>query len=857
MSSSDKMKTDSKAGTGGKQSSAALPETSQTGLTESEVASLVEQGQVNVTNDESSRTWAQIIRSNVFTLFNAIFAVCTVIVLITGQWKDATFSLVIVINSLIGIVTEMRMKKTLDGLSVLVESDYVVRRGGKNVSVGREDIVAGDLLWIRSGEQIPADTSVIESYGLETDESVLTGESITVKKQPGDKALSGSVAVSGTALSRVESVGENSYMSKLTAEAKVYKKTVSDLNKGINKILKAMTFVIIPLGILLVITQFNTVGGFKTAMEQGTWRHAVSGSVAGITGMIPEGLVLLTSLNFAVAAMKLAKQKTLVQEMEAVETLARVDCLNCDKTGTITDGRISLDSLVPLDSKISLGNAAQALYDVCDEGTPNATGEAILTGLKSGKYAVLPSECEFDSNLFNAEKSGEKNISIGSGSQIKNRIPFSSARKWSAIETPDGKAWYFGAPEVLMSAMNKEYAKAREIVSRLADSGVRVVMLAAGSSAENIETLDPSMRPAALAVCSEHVREDAAKTLAWFNKQQVRCRIISGDNPRTVAAIAHKVGLTGERKPNYADARDLPEDIDSLAEAIENIDVLGRVLPEQKKAIVQALHKKSHTVAMTGDGVNDALAIKEADLGIAMGNAASATKAVAQIVLVDSKFSHLPDVVARGRQVMANMERVAGLFLVKTFYSALISLGVILMSVPMPYLPRHITYVGGLTIGTPAFFLALAPNTRRYIPGFLKRVVRFAAPSGTAIAVAVLTSAAVLPKIFSWNLSDSNDLFSLRSTISIILFAMSIFVLARVATPLASWRGILVLAFAAAGIIGMHIPFVADYFALKAPEGELLKAVLIAIGMSAVIFAVIVMLLSFAIDSFAKKQENK
>ena len=360
-----------------------------------------------------------------------------------------------------------------------------------------------------------------------------------------------------------------------------------------------------------------------------------------------------------------------------------------------------------------------------------------------------------------------------------------------------------------------------------------------GANVSDDPQLDVQAEPVALVLCSEKIREDAERTLAWFREQGVRCRVISGDNPVTVGAIARRVKLTGDHEPVAMDARELPEDVNELARVLENVDVLGRVLPDQKKAIVQALHTQNHVVAMTGDGVNDALAIKEADLGIAMGNAAPATKAVAQVVLVDSKFSHLPDVVARGRQVMANMERVASLFLVKTVYSALISLGVVLTQIPYPYLPRHITYIGALTIGMPAFILALAPNTRRYIPGFLKRVVTFALPGGIATALSVLLASWTLPNVMGWDVVNNDaDLSALRATSAIILFLMGVFVLARVARPLNSWRGALVAGFAAAGIIGAFIPFVANFFALILPTGTALVATLIALGGAAMIFVI-------------------
>ena len=755
-----------------------------------------------------------------------------VLVLITGSWRDAVFGFVIIINTGIGIVTELRAKRTLDKLSILVASEFLVRRDGKDVEVSHNEIVLDDLLWIRAGEQVPADGQIIQTWGLELDESMLTGESRTVRHKVGEQVYSGATAVSGMALVKVNAVGSHSYAATLTAQAKVYKKTVSDLNKGINTILKFMTFLVVPLCILLILSQIHTVGGWGTALSTGEWRQAVVSAVAGVVGMIPEGLVLLTSLNFAVAAMRLARHNTLVQELESVETLARVDALNLDKTGTITDGGIAFNRLVMLDSANAAAEqaATQALYDCCNEEQPNGTGQAVLAGLKAQGY--------------------------GAGA-VESRVPFSSARKWSAVRK-SGETWYMGAPEVIISALEGDYSSVLQQVNEYANDGNRVLLVARstaplsegscrqkrlrgaveGANVSDGPQLDVQAEPMALVLCSEKIREDAERTLAWFREQGVRCRVISGDNPVTVGAIARRVKLTGDHEPVAMDARELPEDVNELARVLENVDVLGRVLPDQKKAIVQALHTQNHVVAMTGDGVNDALAIKEADLGIAMGNAAPATKAVAQVVLVDSKFSHLPDVVARGRQVMANMERVASLFLVKTVYSALISLGVVLTQIPYPYLPRHITYIGALTIGMPAFILALAPNTRRYIPGFLKRVVTFALPGGIATALSVLLAAWVLPPVMGWNVTgDAADLSALRATSAIILFAMGVFVLARVARPLNGWRGVLVAVFAAAGVIGAFVPFVANFFALILPTGATMVATLIALAGSALIFA--------------------
>lgn len=859
---------------------AALPKVEVSGLSTEEVAEAVSHGDVNITSKQTSRSLMDIVRANVFTLFNAIIFTAMIVVLATGSWKDAVFGAVILVNTGIGIVTELKAKRTLDRLSILIAARAMVRRGGENIDIAHKDIVLGDILWLRAGEQVPADVEVLESWGLEMDESMLTGESATVRKAKGDDVYSGSTAVSGMALTRVNAVGEHSYAAKLAAQAKVYTKTISDLSRGINTILKYMTMVVVPLCVLLVWSQMHKVGGFVEAWQTGAWRGAVVSAVAGVVGMIPEGLVLLTSLNFAVAAMRLARKQTLVQELESVETLARVDCLNLDKTGTITDGgiafvgvenidNIGVENLNNTSAEISLQTnlqtnlrTNQALFDLSNEENPNATGVAIMQGLAS--QGVAASE------------------------HVSNRLPFSSARKWSAVQyaqsSGEYETWYMGAPEVLLSAIN--YANTNKILEKVnsyAELGERVLLLAKVSSVENSEvnsvaeadktfgdspTICESSQPVALVRCSERIREDARKTLEWFREQGVRCRVISGDNPTTVAAVAAKVGLTGERKPVAMDARKLPEDISELAKVLENVDVLGRVLPHQKKAIVQALHAQGHVVAMTGDGVNDTLVLKEADLGVAMGNAAPAAKAVAQVVLVDSRFSHLPDVVARGRQVMANMERVAGLFLVKTVYSALISAGVVLLALHFPYLPRHITYIGSLTIGIPAFLLALAPNTRRYIPGFLKRVVRFAVPSGFAIAASVLATAVIAPRVLGLNLDDvvANNLIAsrfivsnaqalatTRSICSVIVFVLGILVLASVAKPLRSWRGIMVALFAAAGVAGAFIPFTAKFFELHVPtEGSALTVMLIA-----VVLAVILWFACVSLANLLSKQSKK
>ncbi|MDO4913814.1 MAG: HAD-IC family P-type ATPase, partial [Bifidobacteriaceae bacterium] len=545
-----------------------MPEVEYVGLSAQEVQHRIDEGAVNITKEQTSRSTMAIIRSNIFTLFNGIIFAAMVLVLITGSWKDAVFGFVIIVNAAIGVLTELRAKRTLDKLSILVSAKSVVRRDSQNIVVDHADIVQDDLLWIRSGEQVPADAIVVQDWNLELDESMLTGESVTVRKAVGEQVFSGSTAVSGLALVRVNAVGENSYVARLTAEAKVYKKTISDLNRGINTILKYMTYVVVPLCVLLIWSQLRTVGGWS-AFATGEWKDAFVSSVAGIVGMIPEGLVLLTSLNFAVAAMRLARQNTLVQELESVETLARVDSLNLDKTGTITDGGIAFRDIIPLSSANEIGQLElyQAIFDVVNEESVNATAQAIIEALS--KENITPSE-------------------------IVARIPFSSARKWSAVIDKHHDVWYFGAPEVIVSSLASNYDDVLQKVNDFAAEGNRVLLICKAAfdgdihEFSNAPKLQSSAKPIALILCAERVRDDAQKTLQWFREQGVRCRIISGDNPVTVGAIAHKVQLTGDDQPMIMDARELPEDINELAQTLEHVDVLGRVLPNQKKAIVQA-----------------------------------------------------------------------------------------------------------------------------------------------------------------------------------------------------------------------------------------------------------------------------
>ena len=779
------------------------------GLTAQQVAERVAGGKVNTTDDRSSRSIGQILRANTFTLFNLILAIALVLVLATGRWPDAAFGFVMIINLAIGVFTEVRAKRTLDRLSILSAPHAVVLRDGAQRQVALGEVVLDDVVRVTTGDQVPADGELLEVTGLEVDESLLTGESRPVHKGVGDEVLSGSAIVAGTGTYRVNRVGADGYANKLTAAAKKFSVAHSELRAGINTILKIVSVLIVPIAALLFWSQLRASGGWATIWDDDHWKEAVVAAVAGVVGMIPDGLVLLTSLNFALAAMLLARQQVLVQELPAVEILARVDVLCLDKTGTLTDGHISLTALDDVAEPVAGSREALAALAVADGG--NATSEALAAGLAD----VVPA-------------------------RTTGSVPFSSARKWSAVRTDDG-VWVLGAPEVLLAGREDEVATAAlATVREHAATGARVVLLARAAAGDapggdtpgngttgsgtagsgttrgalpgTDEPLPTDLVPALVAVLGERVRPDAAQTLAYFREQGVRAIVISGDNPTTVGAIASGLDLRGEGQAIEGyDARRLPAGADDLADVLETEQVFGRVVPEQKHAIVKALQSRGHVVAMTGDGVNDSLALKDADLGIAMGNGAPASKAVARLVLLDGRFSTLPGVLGQGRRVMANMERVATLFLTKTTYSFFLALSVVILGWDYPFLPRHLTLASSLTIGIPAFFLALPPNNRRYLAGFLRRVLWFAIPIGAVLGVAILTT-------FSWLRGDGTDVA--RTATTAVLIGAGLWVVGILARPPQAWKVAMIAALAAAGVGAYLVPFVRRFFELEVLGGK-------------------------------------
>jgi len=743
-------------------------ETPPTGLTGAEVRERVERGETNASGERSSRTFGEILRANIFTRFNAILGVLLVVILAVGHPQDALFGIILVSNALIGIVQEVRAKRTLDQLAVLNEPRVRVVRDGEVREVAVDDVVLDDLIELRSGDQIAADGIVQATTALQVDESLLTGESDPVDKETGEQVLSGSFVVAGSGRFQATAVGDDAYARKLATEARRFALARSELIDGINRILRYVTWAIFPVAVLLLVSQFNA---------QDDWREAVSGTVAGIVGMVPQGLVLLTSVAFGVAAVTLARRKVLVQELPAVEGLARVDVVCFDKTGTLTDGNIVFDRVERLDDQAPVEAALGALASDEDR---NATLNAIA--------AAFPTTDSWRRTGF---------------------VPFSSARKWSAATFGDHGTWVLGAPELVWAGRDGEVAEKAET---FAGTGQRVLLLARTDAPLEGESLPPEMHAAALVLLEEQVRPDAAETLAYFSQQGVALNVISGDNPRTVGAVAARVGMPNADRPY--DARELPEDLDELGQVLEQHSVFGRVTPHQKQDMVKALQKRGHTVAMTGDGVNDALALKLADIGVAMGSGAPATRAVAQLVLLDGKFSTLPGVVSEGRRVTANIERVANLFITKTVWATLLAVAVGLAFWPYPFLPRHLTIIDTLTIGIPSFFLALAPNLRRYIPGFVNRVLRFTIPAGTVAAVATFSA-------FALARFDDLPLTEQRTAATLVMLMMSLTVLVILAQPL-TWRRVVLVGLMIVGFVLLFpIDSVREFYDLKLPSDVL------------------------------------
>jgi cation-transporting ATPase E len=739
--------------------------------------------------ERSSRSYLDIVRANVLTRFNALVAGLAVVVLAAGEPFDALFAFVMVFNVVIGIVQEVRAKRTLDALRVLVAPSYRVERDGTAVQVRAEELVVGDVVLLGAGDEIPIDGRVLRSTGLEVDESALTGESEPVGKVDGDEVLSGSIAVAGSAAVVAERVGNDAWIHQLVAQAKEFVLTRSELRVGVDRILQIVSWIVVPLGALLLWSQLRT---------DAEVREALVAAVAGVVALVPQGLVLLVSMAMAVAILRLARQHVVVQELHAVEGLARIDVICLDKTGTLTTGKIVLESVEPLDGDAARLDAALAAL---------AAAEPVPTTTMQLLAAELPPAPDWTAT---------------------GGVAFSSARKWSATSFADEHGtWVLGAPEILLDAVDETdsavapaLAAGRSRVEELAVAAKRVLLVARcdtpiAEPADGEEaTLPPGLQPAGLVVLTEQVRGDAAATMRYFTDQHVAVKVISGDNPRTVAAVAGSLGVVGAERAVDMRTVDVGDEA-SLDRLVEETTVFGRVLPEQKRALVGALQRAGHTVAMTGDGVNDIPALKAADIGIAMDTATPATRRVAQLVLLDGRFDRMPDVVSEGRRVIANMERVSSLFITKTVYAAVFAIVVGITAVEFPFLPRHLSLMDAITIGIPGFVLSFRSTDRPTRSGYLRRVVRFAVPAGLAVAFTTLTT-------YALNRSSLVDatLAEARTAAVIALTVTALWVLSRLMWPIDLLEGTLLAALSAMFVVALTWPWLAELFSIALPPRE-------------------------------------
>ena len=752
------------------------------GLTAAQVDQRVAAGEVNDVPSKTSRSMAEIVRSNVFTPFNAIIGTLFVIELAVGPLQDALFGFVIVANSAIGILQEWRAKQTLDSLAVVGQARPRVLRDGAEQEIEASRIVLGDVIVLGPGDRVVVDGTVVRADALEVDESLLTGESDAVLKHADDAVMSGSFVVAGSGAFEATKVGHQAYAAKLAEEAQKFTLVNSELRTGINSILKYMTLLMVPAGILQVVTQLNRPGGV---------RSGISRTIAGLVPMVPEGLVLLTSVAFAVGVIRLGQKNCLVQELPAIEGLARVDTVCLDKTGTLTEGGMAFDAIEVLPG------AADASGGVGASGASGASGPS---GVDVPTVLAALGAAEERPNAT-MQAVIEQFPGVAPGWSAAQVAPFSSARKWSGVTFADGLGtWLLGAPDVLGRG-----TPAADQAEKLGATGLRVLMLARADGPVDA-VIDGSVTPVALITLRQRVRSDARSTVDYFDKQSVALKVISGDNAVSVGAVAASLKLPGATDP--LDARTLPEgDADAFAGDVAGHTVFCRVTPQQKREMVTALQSRGHTVAMTGDGVNDVLALKDADIGVAMGSGAGATKAVAQIVLLDDRFATLPEVVAEGRRVIGNIERVANLFLVKSVYSFVLVILVGIFQLEYPFLPRHTTLIAALTIGIPAFFLALAPNYERAKPGFVRRVLRFAIPAGLVAGIEVFVAYWVAR-------GEQDTLGEAQTTAMVSLFACSLYIVQLVARPIVWWKVVLIASMAGLFVLCVAVPYGRHFFDL-------------------------------------------
>lgn len=706
----------------------------QSGLSAEQVKRRFAQGENNYKVESSTLSVPEIVRSNVCTYFNLVFAVIAVLLAIVGAWSDMLFLPIIVANTCIGIIQEVHSKKVLDKLSILNAPHTVVIRDGKRQEIPADQLVLDDIVEFSAGSQIPADAKVV-SGELQVNESLITGESDEIEKREGDSLLSGSFVVSGKACARLEKVGKDSYISKLTLQATKSKKgEQSEMIRSLNYLIMVMGIIIIPIGIALFVQSF--------IYNEGTFHDSITGMVAAIIGMIPEGLYLLTSVALAVSSVRLAQKKVLIHDMKCIETLARVNVLCVDKTGTITEPGMHVYDFSVLDGTDQL-EISQLLADfVAAQEKDNATMEAL-----------------------------KAHFSNGSGMRAREVYSFSSETKYSGAVMNDGKSYVIGAPEFVLRG---QFAQYQEQIATYSSKGYRVLVFAQYEGTLDRKPLTEPVLPLCFVMLANPIRKGAKETFTYFAENDVDIKVISGDNPLTVSVIAAEAGIVGAER--FVDASTLKEKEDYYR-AVEEYTVFGRVTPSQKRMLVQALKEHKKTVAMTGDGVNDVLALKDADCSVAMASGSEAASNVAQLVLLDSDFSRMPSVVAEGRRVVNNIERTAALYIVKNIFSMLLAIFSVILMLDYPLEPSQVSLISMFTIGIPSFVLALEPNKELIRGHFLTNVLVRALPAG-------LTDFIVVSGLVIFCREFQVDLDCLSTSCTILVAIVGFMILHRIARPM-------------------------------------------------------------------------
>ena len=706
----------------------------QSGLSAEQVKRRFAQGENNYKVESSTLSVPEIVRSNVCTYFNLVFAVIAVLLAIVGAWSDMLFLPIIVANTCIGIIQEIHSKKVLDKLSILNAPHAVVIRDGKRQEIPADQLVLDDIVEFSAGSQIPADAKVV-SGELQVNESLITGESDEIEKREGDSLLSGSFVVSGKACARLEKVGKDSYISKLTLQATKSKKgEQSEMIRSLNYLIMVMGIIIIPIGIALFVQSF--------IYNEGTFHDSITGMVAAIIGMIPEGLYLLTSVALAVSSVRLAQKKVLIHDMKCIETLARVNVLCVDKTGTITEPGMHVYDFSVLDGADQL-EISQLLADfVAAQEKDNATMEAL-----------------------------KAHFSNGSGMRAREVYSFSSETKYSGAVMNDGKSYVIGAPEFVLRG---QFAQYQEQIATYSSKGYRVLVFAQYEGTLDRKPLTEPVLPLCFVMLANPIRKGAKETFTYFAENDVDIKVISGDNPLTVSVIAAEAGIVGAER--FVDASTLKEKEDYYR-AVEEYTVFGRVTPSQKRMLVQALKEHKKTVAMTGDGVNDVLALKDADCSVAMASGSEAASNVAQLVLLDSDFSRMPSVVAEGRRVVNNIERTAALYIVKNIFSMLLAIFSVILMLDYPLEPSQVSLISMFTIGIPSFVLALEPNKELIRGHFLTNVLVRALPAG-------LTDFIVVSGLVIFCREFQVDLDCLSTSCTILVAIVGFMILHRIARPM-------------------------------------------------------------------------